>query len=155
MRLPTFKALCLVLCALPTMAVASDLWGVASVTSYHVNPVKKFNQNNPGIGLEYHASQDVLYTAGIYRNSNYQDSIYATVGWTPLHLGPLSFGAAAGLINGYHNYNNGGIAPVAFGLVRLEGTGDLSRLGVNLSVLPPIPSKHTPLTFGLQIKYKL
>lgn len=155
------RGLFAMLAFVPCVCIAGDAdegkwWLVATAVSKHVNVndalvEEEFNERNPGIGVEYHHSQDVILMAGEYRNSVYRTTWYAVAGYTPIRLGFVSIGAAAGLINGYPAYNDGKPAPAAVGLVRAEG----DRIGANLILIPPIKAKfYTPLTIGLQLKYR-
>lgn len=128
-------------------AFAGDIWAVANVRSYHVSE-QQFNQHNPGLGLEYHLDDSVVLMAGKYRNSVYRNSAYALAGWTPLHVSNIYAGLAAGAVNGYPALNSGKVAPVIVGLVRIEA----EHVGANLIVIPKY--KESPLTFGLQLKFK-
>lgn len=155
------KRLFVMLALVPCLCTAGDAddgkwWVAATVASKHINTNKnlaqeEFNERNPGIGVEYHHSQDVILMAGEYRNSVYRTTWYAVAGYTPIRIGFVSIGAAAGLITGYPAYNDGKAAPAAVGLVRMEG----ERIGANVILIPPIKAKfYTPLTLGLQLKYR-
>jgi hypothetical protein len=149
------KKLLAIMALIPCVCMAAEpqgkWWVSATVASKHINTNDKFNERNPGIGIEYHHSEDIVLVAGEYRNSVWRDSFYAMAAYTPLHIGFASIGVAGGIITGYPAYHNGNPAPAAFGLVRLEG----ERFGGNLIVIPPIQAKdYTPLTIGLQLKYR-
>lgn len=155
------KRLFVMLALAPCFCLADDAsdgkwWLVATLASKHVNVndalvEEEFNERNPGIGVEYHHSRDVILMAGEYKNSVSRTSWYAVAGYTPIHIGFVSIGAAGGLISGYPAYNDGNPAPAAVGLVRAEG----ERIGANLILIPPIKAKfYTPLTIGLQAKYR-
>lgn len=145
----------------PCLCVSAELdegkwWVSATVASKHVNVndalvEEEFNERNPGIGIEYHYRQDVILLAGEYKNSVSRTSWYAVAGYTPIRVGFVSIGAAGGFISGYPAYNDAKPAPAAVGLVRMEG----ERIGANLIFIPPIKAKfYTPLTVGLQVKYR-
>jgi hypothetical protein len=142
------KKVFITLLLMPSLAVAGEWWGVATLASYHVNTEKKFNQRNYGLGLEYQTG-DMAYVAGQYKNSHYRSSVYAMAVWTPLSVGVLHAGGAIGVVNGYPGINNGGLGPAAVGIVKLE----MQRVGLNLVVSPAV-SNNSPLTFALQVKFK-
>jgi len=135
-----------------TGAGAAETWGSLTLTSYHVNPSQKFNQRNYGAGLEIHPdSTEYVGMFGAYRNSVERTSAYALAGWTPITFGIVKIGITGGLITGYPGLNNGHVAPAAGGLIRIEG----KTVGANIMIIPPgIKEDKSPLTFGLQIKYK-
>lgn len=129
--------------------LAGETWLDLNLTSIHTKHEQHLNQENYGAGVEYHQSADVLYMAGAYRNSYDKNSVYALAGWTPIEFNKVKIGAVAGAITGYDACNNGGIAPIAAGLIRIEG----NRIGVNIVLIPPA-SRHDPAAIGLQVKYK-
>lgn len=129
-------------------AQAGELWSVATVMSKHLGTETKFNEWNPGLGFEYHVNESVVIAAGRYKNSMDRKSSYLIGGWTPLHLGLVKAGVAVGAVNGYPMLNDGKMAPVAMGLVRVEG----EKLGANVLVMPAF--KGSPLTVGLQLKWR-
>lgn len=136
------------LLVLATSAQASETWLTINVGSYHINAKKDYNQQNYGVGVEYH-NDDLIFMAGEYRNSSYKDSVYAMGGWMPLKLGVVNAGATIGAVNGYPNINGGGFTLAVAGVVSAEW----DKVGVNLIVLPKVKDK-TPLTLGLQLKIK-
>jgi hypothetical protein len=142
--------LVLITAALPTIATAGELWGAVNLTSYHTKPEQKLNTNNIGAGLEYHYAPTVLFMGGAFRNSYDNTSTYLLAGWTPLEIGSyIKIGAVAGAINGYPGLNNGGVTKAIAGLIRIEG----ETVGANIVIIPPA-LKSSPVTFGLQVKFK-
>ena len=134
---------------LPTLAHA-DLWLVGSVTSYHsICPEGCYNRRNLGVGIEVDHDIHTRWVAGNYENSNYHNSFYAGLTHTPLVLGPLHFGLAFGVVNGYPDYHSGHFGLVVVPMVQLEG----ERLGANLFI-GPNPG-NGGYTAGLQLKFKL
>lgn len=143
------KLLIFCLFLISTTTYAGDYWGVMTLGSYHVNPLRDgYNEKNFGLGLEYQDG-DLLITAGGYRNSFDKNSAYVMVGALPIEVGPFKIGGTVGLVTGYPRMNKGGIVPAAAGIIALEG----ERAGVNLVVIPGIKEK-TPLTIALQVKVK-
>lgn len=127
---------------------SADTWLTINTGSYHVNAKKNYNQQNYGAGIEYQSGELILMAGG-YRNSAYKNSLYAMGGWLPLKYGNIKAGAMLGIVNGYPGMNDGGIIPVAAGIVSAE----YGHVGVNLILLPTSKEK-TPLTLGFQVKFK-
>ena len=127
---------------------AAETWGVINTTSYHVNSKQKPNQNNYGVGIEYH-DESLVYLAGAYKNSVDKTSVYGMIGWMPIEVGAVKMGVAAGVVNGYPRMNNGGIAPAVVGMVSVE----FEKVGANVMIIPGYKDK-APLTFGFQVKFK-
>ena|SRR5437867_12683042 len=143
------KTLIILLALVPSLANAADTWGSLNLTSLHSRTENAMNQRNYGLGIEYHASSDVLYLAGAYRNSYEKTSVYALAGWAPVEVGIARIGVLGGLVNGYPKRNNAGVTPAVAGIVLIEG----ERVGMNLILIPP-PLKKSPFTLGLQVKFK-
>ena len=143
------KKAIVLLALLPSLASAGELWGSLNLASAHGKTKNRLNERNPGLGLEYHQSEHVLYMAGAFRNSHRRTSVYALAGWTPVEWGYAKFGVVGGIINGYPKHNSGKVIPMAAGLMRIEG----ERWGANVFLVPPA-LKDTPLTLGFQLKYR-
>lgn len=119
----------------------------ASVASYHLDRSKTHNEQNWGLGFEHEVYKDTRLAAGFYRNSNYIDSTYVGVAWTPLTLGDFKFGGFGGIFTGYAIDMKPGILPVA--------TYERGSWGANLTYAPTTGGKNTSGVFGLQLKYLL
>lgn len=130
---------------LNTNAIAQDTYLTLNVGSYHANAEKKYNQKNYGLGLEHHIG-DFSLSGGIYYNSSYRTSLYALGGWTPLEVAGVKVGILAGIANGYPGMNASGPIFVAAAILSTEY--------VNVLIIPSNGDK-TPLTVGLQIKWRL
>ena len=137
----------------------AGLWADAMVGSYHINADRNtnFEQFNPGLGIECWPGDQWALTAGGFRNSLRRPSWYGGAVWAPefLHWGFVRLAAMGGIISGY-NYGNWGlgphhsIGPVAAPVVMFA----YRRVGVNVIVIPPIPSDDLPFTLGFQVKYR-
>lgn len=138
----------LLLTLMPLVAGAGEFWGSTTLGSYHTKRSQNLKEDNYGLGLEYHASSEVLYLVGSYINSHNKRTTYALAGWTPIEYGIIKFGLMAGVANGYPKMNNGKITPALAGLARME----FDKLGVNLTLIPP-RFKESPVTLGLQLKF--
>lgn len=140
----------------PAVAPA-QWWGNANIGSYHFGddsdalaPGESFNEFNPGVGLEVQWQPRHAVSAGYFRNSVDEDSLYLLYHYTPLMLGRhVRVGAMAGVVTGYPGYNDGNIAPAGGFVAKIEG----ERLGANLILLPPLEDV-TPATLGLQLKLR-
>ena len=115
-------------------------WVVLTIASQHIES-QGMNQSNPGIGVEANG-----YIAGIYRNSDYRNSVYVGRDWLPIVDGHLHAGLAYGAITGYRM----AVAPLVAGRITYEN----GNFGVNLNVMPdPFWIKHSAL--GLQLKWRM
>lgn len=163
-RSPFARASLLVALTLACSAVHADeraqapqWWGDVNLASYHFGgtadflaPGEHFNQANYGIGAELQWQPRHAVAVGYYRNSVNEDSYYALYHYTPLQLGRhVRVGGMVGAVTGYPGYNDGGIAPAA-GVI---GKVEWRRAGMNLIYLPRI-SGVTPHTLGLQFKVR-
>lgn len=83
------------------LAGCAGQWLVVNAASYHKDRDKGYNERNAGVGVEQPIGADARLIAGTYRNSHRRQSWYAGVQWTPLQLGGLHLGGAAGAVTGY------------------------------------------------------
>ena len=138
-------------------AAAPQWWGNLNVGSTHFGgeddflaPGESFNEFNPGVGVEVQWQPRHAVAVGYFLNSVDEDSLYALYHYTPLQLGRfVRVGGMLGAVTGYPGYNDGGIAPAAGLIAKIEGR----RAGVNLIYLPEV-SDITPNTLGLQLKLR-
>lgn len=141
-----------------TSASAGEFWGSVMFGSYHTDRQTNYNEVNPGVGVEYKLDvvDNVRLLADRYKNSYSRASNFFGAAWTPLNMGDVHVGIAAGTVSGYKLYDYG-YGPVAAGYVTWEGSkyGE-HRYGVNLLILPPTNVKGDPPTwvFALQAKMK-
>lgn len=134
-----------------------EWWGNLNLVSYHfggeedfLDPGESFNQENWGGGLEVQWKPRHAVSAGYYRNSVDEDSLYALYHYTPLSFGRyVRVGAVGGVVTGYPGYNDGGLAPAGGLVAKIEG----DRVGVNVIYLPEI-ADVTPHTVALQFKLR-
>ena len=112
---------------------------------------ESFNEFNPGLGVEVQWQPRHAVAAGYFRNSVDDDSLYALYQYTPLQLGRyVRVGGMVGAVTGSPGHNDGGPAPAAGLVAKIEG----ARLGANVIVLPRIADR-IPATLGLQFKVRL
>lgn len=151
-------ALTLAAAALPVHAAEpAQWWGNLNLASQHFGSERKFlsegesfNEFNPGIGIEVQWQPRHAVAVGYFLNSVDEDSLYALYQYTPLVFGRhVRVGGMVGVVTGYPGYNDGGLAPGAGLIAKIEG----ARFGANLIYLPEI-SDITPHTLGLQLKYR-
>ena len=120
---------------------ASSRWGFdISTTSYHTRQWARdsLNQDNPGLGIEYHCTQSSGFAAGFYKNSYSRTSVYALATYTPLHIAlPEGFsvaaGGLAGVISGYTRTEAPGRPLMAAALVEIRNA---RGYGINLIGVP-------------------
>ena len=128
-------------------APISETWLSPGFYSYHIQRHRNLNDRNPGIGIEYRYSTRAAVAAGRFYNSNRMYSDYGAILYQPLLIGPVRFGAMAGVFNGYPN-RNGGWFPAALPVASFE----YKRIGVNLIIVPTYKSVHGSLSFQLKLK---
>ena len=131
-------------------AYKSELWLNPGLLTYHFDQNKDLNALNYGFGAEYKFSSVASVTAGIYRNSHYQQSGYVGAYWQPIAIGPLNIGVVAGGFNGYSNTNNGGWFPAVLPALTVEG----DWIGFNILVIPTVPNRIAG-SLSLQMKIKV
>lgn len=132
----------------PSLAWAADTWVTVSTISHHFNTNGRYNERNPGLGLE-HGGESLRLAAGGYTNSFNRHSTYWTVVYTPVELVGLRFGVMGGLVNGYP-VNHGRYTPGGALMV----TGEYRGYGFNLVGIPKI-ANVTEAIIALQLKMNL
>lgn len=145
-----------------TSAQAADwcsggLWLDGMVASLHINPKKDFNDFNPGLGFECWPNQNWAVTAGGFRNSLDRPSWYAGGLWSPdiVTWSHVRLAVMAGIISGY-NYGvwgiggNHAVGPVVAPILMTN----IGKFGLNLILIPPIPSDQLPATIGFMLRYR-
>lgn len=133
---------------------ASQLWVTTGFRSYHFKRSPNYNENNTGIGFEWHFDEERAIMLGTYRNSVRESTHYLHYVWTPLKIGPIRVGGAAGLIDGYPDLNDG---KVSFSLIP-AATWHFKLLshdvGLNLVYIPTI-ARQVDGSLALQFKIRL
>jgi hypothetical protein len=132
-------------------------WADAMIASHHINPDRKFDEFNPGVGLECSVTKQWAASVGYFRNSLDRPSFYGGVVFTPelTHWGWFRLGLMGGLISGY-NYGRWGIGPNGSTGPVLAPTiiTQFGRFAVNFILIAPIPEDRLPFTIGFQAKYR-
>lgn len=127
---------------------ASELWLNPGTLSYHFQRDKGLNGNNLGLGAEYNYSTVSSVMIGEFNNSDRYTSHYLAWHWQPIGLGPVRFGAVAGLIDGYPNMLDGGWF---FAVIPTIGI-NYKYIGANLLL---IPSYQNRLYGAISLQLKL
>jgi hypothetical protein len=125
------KILIAVLLLIPAAAQADPaIWVNEGFLSHHFKRIG-FNEKNTGFGVEV----DNI-AIGFYRNSLRQTSSYVAYKYQPFvaETSPavIKAGLSIGMIDGYPDLNNSGIAPMIVPTVSIEG----KRFGANFVFSP-------------------
>ena len=137
-------------------ANAGDVWGSLMTVSHHSDRSQKYNEFNPGLGLELPTPLDsVRLVAGRYKNSYSVMSNYAGVTVMPLAIGNDVTGQvkAGVLLSGVTGYAYTGkkIAPMVAGVMTFERAGN----GFNVLAVPPgLHDENPTWIFALQLKHR-
>ena len=126
----------------------SELWLNPGVLSYHFQRDKGLNGNNLGLGAEYSYSTVSSIMIGEFNNSDRYTSHYLVLHWQPIGLGPVRFGAVAGVIDGYPNMLDGGWF---FAVIPTIGI-NYKYIGANLLL---VPSYQNRLYGAISLQLKL
>jgi hypothetical protein len=127
-----------------------SIWVNAGGISRHFDRSKNFNESNTGFGAEWRFRDDASVMVGQYRNSMRDTTHYAALNYQPLQLGPVRIGASVGVMDGYRLMRNGGTFFAALPMVSYEG----KTFGVNVGVIPNVPSKHIDGAVIFQLKVR-
>lgn len=130
---------------------ASELWVNTGGISYHFDRSKGFNEVNPGLGVEYRLNSGVSVMGGFHKNSIDLRTTYAAVNYQPFSIGPIKIGASVGFMTGYPVIREGAAFFAALPFATYEG----KRFGVNVGVIPNIPSRHIDGAVVFQFKFRV
>lgn len=97
---------------------------VATVTSYHYDRSKDYNESNFGLGIERRYSDECAWSVGYFKNSLYRNTVYVFAGYTPYRYMGWRYGVVVGAVTGYES----GVSPWLTGVA----TRDYGRFGVNI-----------------------
>jgi len=109
---------------LVAMVVSAQTYAVATITSWHFDRDKKYNESNFGLGIEQRLNQEWSISAGYFRNSFDRHTNYAFVGYTPVEVMGWRTGVVAGAVTGYEDRASPWFTGVA--------TRDFGSIGVNI-----------------------
>lgn len=108
-------------------------WLTFGWLSWHVDRDERKNGVNVGLGLEAEVSERWALSAGSYRNTFEENSVYGGALWRLWIAGQASAGLMFGVVNGYPHLNRRQFSPYAFPVIQWHG----DRIGVNLALIPP------------------
>lgn len=137
------SALILLVCACCQDAKPTDLYLVNTIKSYHLNRAIEHNENNFGLGLEYHIHPDVYLIGGFYDNSYNRNTTYGGGMYMPFERSGFRAGMMAVLASGYESH----LVLIAAPMFSYE----YRHVGVNFMALIA-PSRRGVL--GAQVKYR-
>ena len=135
---------------LERVTLTSGFW------SYHTSNRSRYNEDNPGFGLEAVVNPNWTIAAGNYRNSVERASTYLQAMWTPdvarTQVGAvrLSAGVAVGLVTGYPELRDGGAFPTLLPVASMT----VGPVGLNLTYIPSVAGRADG-AIALQFKYQL
>jgi outer membrane scaffolding protein for murein synthesis (MipA/OmpV family) len=129
---------------------ADELWVNTGGFSKHFEDNGR-NEVNFGLGAEYRFRDDVSVMAGFHKNSLDLRTRYAAMVYQPWSIGNVKIGVSMGYMDGYPLKSQG----KGFFAVLPMATYEGDRFGVNLGVIPNIPSQHVEGAVALQFKFKV
>jgi hypothetical protein len=109
---------------------------LVTLASLHLNDSRRYNQINPGLGIERFIGSTHV-GAGAYVNSSARLSVYGVVGWETNPARRIGVGLEVGAVTGYSIP----VLPLAFPYVRV------GPLKVNV-----LPSRRPILGFQLRLR---
>lgn len=128
----------------------SDIWIVSTVRSYHFNRTKQHNEDNKGIGVEWHLTSYLYGILGEYDNSYNVHSTYFGAMFMPFEYKGFRAGAMGIFLNGYKenpsSYLFGGAPMFSY---------QYKDFGVNVMTLFPPRLHPRSGVAGLQLKYQV
>ncbi len=134
------KIMFLVLCIVALPVSAADYSAVVHLASKHSVP--GYNESNPGVGLRI-ADERGFISAGAYRNSISNTSVYAGVGKQLVKIGSFDLTLTAGFVTGYR-------VPVAPFVIPEIGF-DFGKFKVIVNYIPRIESAQVDQAVGLSV----
>ncbi len=124
------------------------IWLTLGWLSWHVDRDERKNWLNYGLGLEAEINERWALSAGGYRNTFDETSLYAGALWRFWRDEPFSAVVMLGVVNGYRHVNDRGLSPCAFPMIQWNGR----KVGANLALVPPSAGKTDGLV-ALQLKF--
>lgn len=103
----------------------SQTYAVTTVTAYHFDRHKGYNERNFGLGIEQRVTENWSVSAGYFKNSFYRKTVYVLGSYTPVELLGWRVGATMGGVTGYTR----GVAPWLTGVAMR----DFGPMGVNIA----------------------
>lgn len=137
-----------------TVKAEKKIWLTSGFLSRHLERDINYNERNTGIGLELQLDDTSSISAGLYRNSVRERTHYLQYIWTPLSWGAVRFGAAAGMLDGYPELNDGKWALSLIPVVNVNFKLFGHDAGINLVYIPTIAEKVDG-AFAVQLKVRV
>lgn len=116
-----------------------DDYVTATLTSYHFDRSKNYNERNYGLGYERQFDENWRGHFGFYENSKYRTTVHAFASYSPWRVGDWRAGVMFGPATGYSHT----VSVLAGGVLMREW----KHFGVNVVV--------NPAAVGLQVKWSL
>lgn len=105
-------------------------YAVTTITAYHFDQHRGYNERNFGVGLERDYSDTWGAGVGTFKNSYYRETVYAWAIYTPWDVMGWRTGA---LVGGVTGYDQGRVSGWLTGVARR----DFGRyVGVNIAIAP-------------------
>jgi hypothetical protein len=105
-----------------------------------------WNEVNPGLGLTFFPGRHLGYTAGVFKNSYNDTSMFAGItGRVPFRLGEL--GMSGGAVSGYDELSDAPVLPLLVPYARINVA---RKYALRLNYLPPI-GKFTTGVIGAEL----
>ncbi|MEN3112640.1 hypothetical protein ACFONG_18375 [Uliginosibacterium paludis] len=131
MKKTTGWGVALMALSMVTPASAAEMISVGGA-SYHFERDLGHNEFNYGLGYERDWSDELSWSAGVYKNSIRRATFYGLANWYPWTLGAgFRAGLSGGLMTGYHKS-----AVIGTLMPTLEWRGE--RLATQIYVVPTI-----------------
>lgn len=137
-----------------TVKTEKKIWLTSGFLSRHLERDINYNERNTGIGFELQLDETSTISAGLYRNSVRERTHYLQYIWTPLSWRAVRFGAAAGILDGYPELNDGKWALSLIPVVNVNFKLFGHDAGVNLVYIPTIAEKVDG-AFAVQMKVRV
>lgn len=129
-----------------------EWWLTTGFKSYHFNRSANYNENNSGIGVEWHFKENHSMMLGTYHNSVRKYSNYLQYSWTPLQIGQVKLGGAVGLVDGYPALNGGKLSPSLMPVATWNFKMFSQDAGLNFVFIPTIGDVDGALAVQLKIR---
>ena len=130
---------------------AAGSWIVASVASHHFDDARPrdYEQRNWGLGFEHELTRTVRATAGFYRNSIRNESLYVGAVWAPISFGVARLGLAAELVSGYETAKSREPVKALFPVLAFEWR----TFGLNIPFVPPTDSNVGAVALQVKVRW--
>jgi hypothetical protein len=131
-----------------------QIWLTSGFLSHHFKRDAGYNEQNTGLGFEYRFDDSNAIVGGIYRNSVRERSHYLEYAWTPIGIGPVRIGAAAGGVDGYPQLRNGKLAFAFMPIATVDFKLFNHDAGLNFVYIPTV-APRVDGALAMQLKIRL